>query len=39
MELLWEYLDYFFMVQLMHTHTVDTRPFLSYREGPGDEAT
>ena len=26
------------MVQLMHVHTVDTRPFLPSREGPGDEA-
>ena len=27
------------MVQLTHAHTVDTRPFLPHREGPGDEAT
>ena len=26
------------MARLMHVHTVDTRPFLLRREGPGDKA-
>ena len=36
--MIYEYLDCMVQLTHTHTHTVDTRPFLPRREGPGDEA-